>query len=73
VLRAKPELDATAAKNQAMGWATTIHSKNCPTKPFGYNCPIDWQQTYDLMVQYRDLQTTMKAEDFYTNDYVPGA
>jgi len=72
-LRAKPELDPTVAKNQAGGWVTTIHSKNCPTAPFGFNCPIDWQQTYDVMVQYRDLQTTMKAEDFYTNAYVPGA
>lgn len=73
ILRAKPELDPTAAAKQAGVWVTSIHSKNCPTSPVGYNCPTDWQQTYDLMVQYRELQTTMQPEDFYTNDFVPGA
>ena len=73
VLRAKPESDPTVVKNQAGVWVTGIRSKNCTTSPLGYNCPTDWQQTYDLMVQYRDLQTTMVATDFYTNDFVPGA
>ncbi|MCC6179653.1 MAG: ABC transporter substrate-binding protein [Chloroflexi bacterium] len=72
VLRAKPELDPSVARNQASVWVTSIHSKNCTTSPLGYNCPEDWQQTYDLMVQYRELQTSMTPEDFYTNAFVPG-
>jgi NitT/TauT family transport system substrate-binding protein len=71
VVKAKPELDPTAAFNQASAWIKGIRSRNCTTLPLAYNCPEDWKSTMDIMIQYRDIQTEMLPEDFYTNDFVP--
>ena len=33
--------------------------------------PADWQAALDTLTKYTDLKTDMKAEDFYTNEFVP--
>ncbi len=66
-----PELDKNVVTQQWKAYSRQLKSPNCPTKGYLYNCPQDWQQTLDIMVQYRDLKTSMKATDFYTNDFVP--
>lgn len=36
----------------------------------GWNDPAAWQQTFELMRDYRELKTDMAATGFYTNDFV---
>jgi len=69
--KAAPEMDRKVLTQQAAAYKPQLKSPNCPTGKTLNNCPADWQQTLDLMVQYRGLQTTMKAEDFYTNSFIP--
>ncbi len=70
-LKGSPDMDRTATKQQWDSYATQLKSVNCPNAPYLYNCPADWTQTMDIMVKYRDLKTDKKAEDFYTNDFIP--
>jgi NitT/TauT family transport system substrate-binding protein len=69
--KAAPEMDRKILIQQATAYKPQLKSPNCPTGKALNNCPADWQQTYDLMVQYRDLKTTMKSTDFYTNEFIP--
>ena len=40
-----------------------------PGKRLGWNDPAAWQQTFELMRDYRELKTDMPATAFYTNDF----
>ncbi|MBM3523084.1 MAG: ABC transporter substrate-binding protein [Alphaproteobacteria bacterium] len=40
-------------------------------KRIGWNDPASWQQTFELMRDYRELKTDMPATAFYTNDFAP--
>jgi len=46
-------------------------SPNNKAKRLGYNTPEDWAAALDQLKKYADVKTDMKAEDFYTNDFVP--
>src|SRR5262249_46313451 len=48
-----------------------LYSPNNKAKRLGYNVPGDWAAALDMLKNYTDLKTDMKAEDFYTNDFVP--
>jgi NitT/TauT family transport system substrate-binding protein len=39
-------------------------------KRIGWNDPAAWQQTFELMRDYRELKTDMPPTAFYTNDFV---
>lgn len=69
--KSSPELDEKVVTQQYKAHASQWKSPNCPDKGYIFNCPEDWKQTLEIMVQYRDLKTTMKPEDFYTNDFIP--
>jgi NitT/TauT family transport system substrate-binding protein len=40
-----------------------------PGRRIGWNDPAAWQQTFELMRDYRELKTDMPATGFYTNDF----
>lgn len=40
-----------------------------PGKRLGWNDPASWQQTFELMRDYRELKTDMPPTAFYTNDF----
>jgi NitT/TauT family transport system substrate-binding protein len=40
-----------------------------PGKRVGWNEPKQWDDTYRLMVEYRELKTDKTASAFYTNDF----
>ena len=42
-----------------------------PGKRVGWNDPAQWQQTFELMRDYRELKTDMPATAFYTHDFAP--
>jgi len=48
-----------------------LYSPNNKDKKLGLNVPADWAAALDMLKKYTDLKTDMKAEDFYTNDFVP--
>jgi len=48
-----------------------LYSPNNKDKKLGLNVPGDWAAALDMLKKYTDLKTDMKAEDFYTNDFVP--
>lgn len=39
-------------------------------KRVGWNDPASWQQTFELMRDYRELKTDLPPTAFYTNDFV---
>jgi NitT/TauT family transport system substrate-binding protein len=48
-----------------------LYSPNNKDKRLGFNVPGDWAAALDMLTKYTELKTDMKAEDFYTNDFVP--
>ena len=48
-----------------------LYSPNNKDKVLGLNVDADWQSALDLLKKYDNVQTDMKASDFYTNDFVP--
>ena len=40
----------------------------CPTGHFALK---DWEDTVELMKKYMALETTLKTQDFFTNDFMP--
>ena len=39
--------------------------------PTGYFAQKDWDDTLELMKKYMALETSMKASDYYTNEFLP--
>ena len=70
-VKIKPELDRATVAKQVNFYFTQFQPINCADKPYGYNCPADWQQTMDIMKKYTGFETTMKTEDFFTNEFQP--
>jgi NitT/TauT family transport system substrate-binding protein len=48
-------------------------SPNNKEKQVGLNVKEDWDSALNLLKTYSELQTDMKAEQFYTNDFLPKA
>jgi NitT/TauT family transport system substrate-binding protein len=48
-----------------------IYSPNNKQKRLGLNVPEDWQSALDLLQKYTEFKTDMKADQFYTNEFVP--
>lgn len=69
----KPDLNPESTKDQFLVDNSLTEGPNNRGRPFGYGAKEDWDQTYDLMSKYRDLQTDKPADFFYTNEFVPGA
>jgi NitT/TauT family transport system substrate-binding protein len=48
-----------------------LYSPNNKDKKLGLNVPDDWDSALKLLKEYSQLETDMKADQFYTNDFVP--
>ena len=48
-----------------------LYSPNNKQKRLGLNVPEDWQSALDLLQKYTEFKTDMKADQFYTNEFVP--
>jgi len=47
------------------------YSPNNNDKILGLNVEEDWESALQLLKEYKELKTDMKASDFFTNDFVP--
>jgi NitT/TauT family transport system substrate-binding protein len=72
-LRVKPDLNIESTKDQLMVDISLLPSPNTQGKPIGFGAKEDWENTLQLMKQYRDLQTDKPADFFYTNEFIPNA
>ncbi len=48
-------------------------SPNNKDKQIGLNVEADWASALELLKKYSKVETTMKASEFYTNDFLPKA
>jgi len=48
-----------------------LYSPNNKQKRLGLNVPEDWRSALDLLQKYTEFKTDMKADQFYTNEFVP--
>ena len=48
-----------------------LYSPNNKQKRLGLNVPEDWQSALDLLQKYTEFKSDMKADQFYTNEFVP--
>jgi len=71
MLKIKPELDAGATRQQALAYLKQIPSPNCATAAVLYNCPQDWQQTFNIMREYRGIEIKKAPAEYYTNEFLP--
>ncbi|MEP7084790.1 MAG: ABC transporter substrate-binding protein [Betaproteobacteria bacterium] len=68
--KVKPDLETELSLQQlkvGIGLMKTDSTKSLPT---GYFALKDWEDTLELMKKYMALETTMKAQDFFSNDYL---
>ncbi len=71
VLKAKPSLSAQLVKNQLKVFISYMDTANTKGKVLGYGAPADWDHTYKVYTELREMKTSMKPEDFYTNEFLP--
>jgi len=67
---AKTDLDPKVIAQQANAYYTLLKSPNNPNAPLLYNVPEDWEQTIQIMRQYRGLDPNLKPSDCYTNEFL---
>jgi NitT/TauT family transport system substrate-binding protein len=68
--KVKPDLETALALAQLKVGIGLIKSPASKDLPIGQFAAKDWSDTVELMKTYQDLQTDMKPEEFYTNDFV---
>jgi len=68
--KVKPDLDTALSLAQLKVGIGLIKSPASKDLPLGQFAAKDWADTVELMKTYQDLQTDMKPEEFYTNDFV---
>ncbi len=67
----KKELKVEVARKQGNAYYSRMESPNCKGAAMLFNCLAHWQMTADLMKKYRDLEGEIKAENFFTNEFLP--
>ena len=69
--KVKPDLEMALSLEQlkvGIGLMKTDATRSLPT---GYFALKDWEDTVELMKKYMTLETAFKAQDFFSNDYLP--
>jgi NitT/TauT family transport system substrate-binding protein len=69
--RLAPLLEVDAARRQLAVDLSFLFSRANPRQRIGYGPPEDWRATLDALRRYRQLDTPLPAEAFYTNEFVP--
>lgn len=70
-MKVKPDMDKDMATKQLLAGLKLVRSRSAPNAPIGQMQAGDWKMTLDLMKEYQELKTDMKADAFYTNDLLP--
>lgn len=70
-LKAKPDMDKAMALKQLNAGLKLVRSRAAQSAPIGHMHPGDWEMTLNLMKDYQELKTEMKADAFYTNALLP--
>jgi NitT/TauT family transport system substrate-binding protein len=69
-LKVKPDLNRQSTLDQLMVDIELLDSKNSKGR-IGYGAQADWDQTLQILKNYRDLQTNQPWTAFHTNDFLP--
>jgi NitT/TauT family transport system substrate-binding protein len=69
-LKAKPDLNRQSTLDQLMVDIELLDSKNSKGR-IGWGAQADWDQTLNLLKQYRELKTELPWTAFHTNEFVP--
>jgi NitT/TauT family transport system substrate-binding protein len=69
-LKAKPDLNRQSTLDQLMVDIELLDSKNSKGR-IGWGAQADWDQTLNLLKQYRELKTDLPWTAFHTNEFVP--
>ena len=64
-------LEVDAARQQLLVDLSFVFSPANVRRRLAYGPPEDWQATLDALKRYRELDTALPAEAFYTNEFVP--
>ncbi len=70
-IKIKPDMDKDLALKQLNAGLKLVRSRSAPSAPMGQMQAGDWEMTLNLMRDYQELKTDMKAEAFYTNAHLP--
>jgi NitT/TauT family transport system substrate-binding protein len=70
-IKVKPDMDKDMALKQLVAGLQLVRSRMAPNAPIGQMQHGDWEMTLNLMKDYQELKTDMKADSFYTNAYLP--
>src|SRR6266513_3896550 len=68
-LKVKPDLNRQSTLEQLQVDIELLDSPNSKAR-IGWGAQADWDQTLDLLKQYRDLKTTEPWTAFHTNEFV---
>jgi NitT/TauT family transport system substrate-binding protein len=68
--KVKPDMETALSLAQLKVGIALMKSPASKDLPIGQFAAQDWTDTVALMKTYQDLQTDMKPEEFYTNDFV---
>jgi NitT/TauT family transport system substrate-binding protein len=71
LLAAKPTLDRALSLAQLKAGTALMESPSGPGQKIGWMAEQDWTGTLALMKEFQDLQTTLPASAFWTNDFLP--
>lgn len=67
----KPNLERDLSLAQLKAGLKLMASPRGPNQPVGWMAAEDWSETLALMKEFQNLETTMPAEAFWTNAYLP--
>ena len=69
-MKAKPDLNRQSTLDQLMVDIDLLDSKNSKGR-IGWGAQADWDQTLNILKQYRELKTDQPWTAFHTNDFLP--
>ena len=69
-MKVKPDLNRQSTKDQMMVDFELLDSPNSKGR-IGWGAEADWNQTIQLLKQYRELQTNASWTAFHTNEFLP--
>jgi len=69
--KVKPDMETDLSLAQLKVGIGLMKTDATEKLPLGAFAQKDWEDTLELMKKYMGLETTKKATDFYTNDFLP--
>jgi len=69
--KVKPDMETDLSLDQLKVGISLMKSEASKDLPAGHFAGKDWADTLELMKTYMALETSMKPEEFYTNEFLP--